>query len=86
LVSPDGRDGSIATCQDGLMFGTLLAPGKTLDYRFDGGRLGYLHAARGRPQVGDVTLGIEQTVIHPIAEHRTKLHVSNPVFQSRPFA
>ncbi len=39
------------------MFGTLLAPGETLDYRFDAGRLGYLHLARGRIQVGDVTLG-----------------------------
>ena len=27
LVSPDGRDGSIATHQDALMFGTLPAPG-----------------------------------------------------------
>jgi redox-sensitive bicupin YhaK (pirin superfamily) len=56
LVSPDGRDGSIATHQDALMFGTLLAPGETLDYRFDADRQGYLHLARGRLQVGNVTL------------------------------
>ena len=56
LVSPDGRDGSIATHQDALMFGTLLAPSETLDYRFDTDRQGYLHLARGRLQVGNVTL------------------------------
>jgi hypothetical protein len=38
------------------MFGTLLAPGETLDYRFDADRQGYLHLARGRLQVGNVTL------------------------------
>ncbi len=56
LVSPDGRDGSIAAHQDALMFGTLLAPGETLDYRFDATRSGYLHLARGRLQAGDVVL------------------------------
>ena len=56
LVSPDGRQGSIAAHQDALMFGTLLAAGETLDYRFDAGRQGYLHLARGKLQVGDVTL------------------------------
>ena len=56
LVSPDGRDGSIATHQDALMFGGLLAPGVTLDYRFDADRQGYLHLARGQLQVGNITL------------------------------
>ena len=56
LVSPDGRDGSIATHQDALVFGTLLAPGETLDYRFDADRQGYLHLARGQLRVGNVTL------------------------------
>jgi len=56
LVSPDGRNGSIATHQDALMFGALLAPRETLDYRFDAGRRGYLHLAQGRLQVGNVTL------------------------------
>ena len=56
LVSPDGRDGSIATHQDALMFSTLLAPGETLDYRFDTGRQGYLHLARGQLRVGKITL------------------------------
>ena len=56
LVSPDGRDGSIATHQDALMFGSLLASGETLEYRFDADRQGYLHLARGRLRVGNVTL------------------------------
>jgi redox-sensitive bicupin YhaK (pirin superfamily) len=57
LVSPDGRDGSIATHQDALMFGTLLAPGETLQYRLAADRQGYLHLARGQLRVGDITLG-----------------------------
>jgi redox-sensitive bicupin YhaK (pirin superfamily) len=56
LVSPDGRDGSIASHQDALMFGSLLMPGETLEYRFDADRRGYLHLARGRLRVGNVTL------------------------------
>ena len=56
LISPDVRDGSIATHQDALMFGTLLAPDETLDYRFDADRQGYLHLARGRLHVGNITL------------------------------
>jgi redox-sensitive bicupin YhaK (pirin superfamily) len=56
LVSPDGREESIATHQDGLMFGTVLAPGEMLDYPFDKDRSGYLHLARGRLRVGNVTL------------------------------
>jgi redox-sensitive bicupin YhaK (pirin superfamily) len=56
LVSPDGRDGSIATHQDAVMFGSLLAPGVALEYAFDADRQGYLHLARGQLQVGKVTL------------------------------
>jgi redox-sensitive bicupin YhaK (pirin superfamily) len=56
LVSPDGRDGSIATHQEALMFGSLLASGESLEYRFDADRQGYLHLARGRLRVGNITL------------------------------
>ena len=38
------------------MFGTLLAAGETLDYRFDADRQGYLHLARGQLQIGNVIL------------------------------
>jgi len=56
LVSPDGRDGSLATHQDARMFGALLAPGETLGYRFDDERQGYLHLACGQLRVGGITL------------------------------
>jgi len=56
LVSPDGRDGSIASNQDALMLGTFMGPGQSLHYRFDTGREGYLHLARGQLKVGNVTL------------------------------
>ena len=56
LVSPEGRDGSIKTHQNALMFSTLLAPDETLDYRFDTDRDGYLHLARGQLRVGNITL------------------------------
>jgi redox-sensitive bicupin YhaK (pirin superfamily) len=56
LVSPDGRDGSIATHQDALLFGSLLASGESLEYRFSADRQGYLHLARGRLRVGQVTM------------------------------
>jgi redox-sensitive bicupin YhaK (pirin superfamily) len=56
LVSPDGRDGAIATHQDARLFGTLLEAGETLEYRFDADRQGYLHLARGQLRVGDIDL------------------------------
>jgi len=56
LVSPDGKDGSIATHQDARMFGSFLTPGQTLDYRFDADRQGYLHLAKGQLRVGNVIL------------------------------
>jgi redox-sensitive bicupin YhaK (pirin superfamily) len=56
LVSPDGRDGSIETHQDALMFGSLLASNETLGYRFDKNRRGYLHLARGQLRIGNFTM------------------------------
>ncbi len=56
LVSPDGRDGSIATHQNGLLYGTLLETGESLVYQFDPGRRGYLHVARGHIEAEDLTL------------------------------
>lgn len=57
LVSRDGRDGSIATHQGGLIFSTLLSAGDTLGYQFDAARSGYLHLARGQLRVGNIMLG-----------------------------
>lgn len=56
LVSPDGRDGSIAAHQDAVMLGTVLAGGETLSHRFAEGRQGYLQVVRGRMRVGNVVL------------------------------
>jgi redox-sensitive bicupin YhaK (pirin superfamily) len=51
LVSPDGRDGSIAAHQDGLLFGTLIDDGFALDYPLAADRRAYLHVARGAATV-----------------------------------
>lgn len=56
LASPDGRDGSIATQQDALVYGTLLAPGESVAYRLTGGRA-YVHLARGKAELNAVPLG-----------------------------
>lgn len=51
LVSPDGRDGSIATRQDGLLYVIDLATGATSDDPLATGRRGYLHLATGQALV-----------------------------------
>jgi redox-sensitive bicupin YhaK (pirin superfamily) len=56
LVSPDGRDGSISSHQDGLLYGTLLEAGVSLEHRLEAGRRAYVHAARGRARVNGQTL------------------------------
>jgi hypothetical protein len=56
LLSPDGRQGSMATHQDALIYSTVLETGATQEYRFDSARQGYLHVARGKLRVGNVTL------------------------------
>ncbi|MNL33939.1 Quercetin 2,3-dioxygenase [compost metagenome] len=47
LVSPDGRDGSIAIRQDASLFVTVLTAGDRLAYSLDPARRAYLHVARG---------------------------------------
>ncbi|HEY9897813.1 MAG TPA: pirin family protein [Pantanalinema sp.] len=47
LVSPDGRDGSIAIRQDASLFVTVLKAGDRLPYALDPARRAYLHVARG---------------------------------------
>lgn len=55
LVSPDGRDGSIATYQDGYLYGTILRQGVSVSHEFEAGRRGYVHVATGSVRVnGDV--------------------------------
>lgn len=55
LVSPDGREGSIATHQDTLLYGTLLDAGESVVHSLSG-RIGYVHLARGRAEVNGVAL------------------------------
>ncbi len=51
LVSPDGRDGSIATHQDAYMYGTILEVGDTLTHQLEQGRRAYVHLARGKARI-----------------------------------
>jgi len=56
FISPDGRDGSIATHQETLLYGTLLEAGDAVEHRLGAGRRGYVHVARGRVSVNGETL------------------------------
>jgi hypothetical protein len=56
LASPDGRDGSIATHQDGLLYATLLEDGESVVHRVGGGRQAYVHLARGEARVNGTAL------------------------------
>jgi hypothetical protein len=56
LVSPDGRDGSIATHQDALLYGSLVEPGDNLVHALAAGRKAYVHVARGSVDVNGVAL------------------------------
>lgn len=48
IVSPDGRDGSIAIRQDALIFASLLNEGTTLTHTLGKDRNGWLQLARGK--------------------------------------
>jgi redox-sensitive bicupin YhaK (pirin superfamily) len=56
LVSPDGHDGSIATHQDALLYGTLLDEDQSVSHPVAPGRRAYVHMARGRGLVNGETL------------------------------
>jgi redox-sensitive bicupin YhaK (pirin superfamily) len=57
LVSPDGRDGSIATRQDALLYATVLRPGESVAQTLGPGREAYVHVARGQVRVNGGSLG-----------------------------
>ncbi|TVQ93446.1 MAG: pirin family protein [Chromatiaceae bacterium] len=57
LVSPDGRDGSVGSHQDGLLSAALLAPGARVETRLTNTGPGYLQVASGQVQVGATRLG-----------------------------
>ena len=56
LVSPDGRDGSLSSHQEGLLYGTLLDAGGLLEHPLEAGRRAYVHVARGMAKVNGETL------------------------------
>ena len=56
LVSPDGRDGSIAINSDARMYGTLLEDGEAVARNFEPGRMGYVQVARGSVRIDDERL------------------------------
>jgi len=47
VVSPDGRDGSLAIHQDAVLLNGLLAPGDRVEHGLDPSRHGYVHVATG---------------------------------------
>lgn len=57
LVSPDGRDGSLSAHQDGLLYGTLLEAGESVEHPLAAGRRAYVHVARGTVSVNGAPLG-----------------------------
>lgn len=56
LVSPDGHDGSIASYQDALVYGTLLGPGNSISHKIEQGRRAYVHVATGAVRINDNVL------------------------------
>lgn len=56
LVSPNGRDGSIATHQDGRIYATLLGTGESVTHGLGADHLAYVHVARGQVRVDGETL------------------------------
>jgi redox-sensitive bicupin YhaK (pirin superfamily) len=57
LVSPDGRDGSLDSHQDALLYGTLLEAGEAVEHVLAAGRRAYVHVARGQVAVNGTALG-----------------------------
>lgn len=56
IASSDGRDGSVRVQQDVSIHAAILGPGDRLTHPLAGGRLGYVHVARGALVVNGVAL------------------------------
>ena len=57
LVSPDGRNGSIKSNQDALLYGTYLEAGQRLNHVLASDRRAYVHVADGKASVNGEDLG-----------------------------
>ena len=56
LVTPDGRDGSVASHQDASLYGTLLEAGQRLNHLLASDRRAYVHVAGGSANVSGEVL------------------------------
>ena len=56
VASPDGADGSTTIGQDARLWASLLAPGESIDYRLQAGRLGYVQLIYGQLEINGNTL------------------------------
>lgn len=77
LVSPDGRDGSIPTHQDALLYATLLSTGSSVAYPLTADREAYVHLASGRALVNGLELEAGDGV-HLVAEEAVRISGSGP--------
>jgi len=69
LVSPDGRDGSLSSHQDALLYGTSLEDGEDLGYPLGSGRRGYVHVVRGSVDVnGEALHGGDGATVEDVEE------------------
>jgi redox-sensitive bicupin YhaK (pirin superfamily) len=57
VASPDGRDGSVTIHQDARVYAGLLSDNESAGLELGPGRIAYLHVARGKIRLDDVTLG-----------------------------
>lgn len=69
MVSPDGRDGSIATHQEALLYGTLPDDGATVSHQLADNRQGYVHVARGRVRLNGAELVAGDGARIAVGEH-----------------
>jgi redox-sensitive bicupin YhaK (pirin superfamily) len=51
VASPDGADGSTTIGQDARLWATVLAPGESIDYRLQAGRLAYVQVIYGELEI-----------------------------------
>ncbi len=77
LVSPDGREGSIPTHQDALLYATLLCAGSSVAHPLIAGREAYVHLASGRVLVNALELEAGDGV-HLVAEEAVRISGSGP--------
>ncbi len=56
VASPDGAEGSVTIHTDARLYAGIFGAGESATHRFEPGRHGYLHVARGTVRVADHTL------------------------------